>query len=85
MKNNASANLTQEENKPTIISSSSDYKQWYDKEFYVDKTYIIDILENDLVSGSALFFARPRRWGKTLFLSTLKHLLDKDLYKKEYS
>ncbi len=40
---------------------------------YVDKTKYIPILEK---AGRYLFFIRPRRFGKTLFLSTLEHYYD---------
>lgn len=41
---------------------------------YVDKTMYIEKIEN--MSGKYLFFIRPRRFGKSLFLSTLKHYYD---------
>ena len=42
--------------------------------FYVDKTRYIEIIEN---YGSAYhFFLRPRRFGKSLFLSVLEHYYD---------
>lgn len=46
---------------------------------YVDKTaYIPKLLEE----GKALFFSRPRHFGKSLFLSTLKAYFEgrKDLF-----
>ena len=66
------------------IPTSADYKQWYDKEFYVDKTYIMSVLKNSFVSWAALFFARPRRWWKTLFMNTMQYFFDKEMYKEEY-
>ncbi|TAE75667.1 MAG: hypothetical protein EAZ85_01790, partial [Bacteroidetes bacterium] len=50
---------------------------------YVDKTqYIFDLI-ND---GVFLFFARPRRFGKSLICSTLKYLYQgrKDLFEGLY-
>ncbi|TAG51295.1 MAG: hypothetical protein EAZ27_13725, partial [Cytophagales bacterium] len=50
---------------------------------YVDKTkYIIDLMED----GVFLFFARPRRFGKSLICSTLKYLYQgrKELFKGLY-
>ncbi len=41
---------------------------------YVDKTDFISKLEN--IGGKYLFFIRPRRFGKSLFLSTLAHYYD---------
>lgn len=40
---------------------------------YVDKTKYIEKLE---IIGRYLFFIRPRRFGKSLFLSTLEHYYD---------
>ena len=40
---------------------------------YIDKTKYIEILEQ---SGSYNILLRPRRFGKTLFLSTLRHYYD---------
>jgi len=39
--------------------------------FYVDKTGFIEKLEN--LNESFLIFLRPRRFGKSLFLSTLQY------------
>ena len=39
-----------------------------DRERYVDKTHYIELL----LVGRFIFFSRPRRFGKSLFLSTLK-------------
>jgi len=41
---------------------------------YVDKTRFIELLENE--SNAFQFFIRPRRFGKSLFLSTLEHYYD---------
>ena len=40
---------------------------------YIDKTKYIEILEQ---SGSYNILLRPRRFGKTLFLSTLRYYYD---------
>ncbi len=50
---------------------------------YVDKTrFVVDLVN----SGGYYFFSRPRRFGKTLFLDTLKQafLGNKDLFKGLY-
>jgi len=49
------------------IKINSDY-------LYVDKTNFIERLEN--ISESFLIFLRPRRFGKSLFLSTLQYYYD---------
>jgi hypothetical protein len=41
---------------------------------YVDKTRFIELLENE--SNRFQFFMRPRRFGKSLFLSTLEYYYD---------
>jgi hypothetical protein len=43
---------------------------------YIDKTYFIEKIEN--LSAPYLFFIRPRRFGKSLFLSTLAHYYDQN-------
>jgi hypothetical protein len=51
--------------------------------YYVDKTKYIEILEN--YGSPYLFFLRPRRFGKSLFLSMLSHYYDinrKDEFEK---
>ncbi|MDR0230823.1 MAG: ATP-binding protein [Dysgonamonadaceae bacterium] len=61
-----------------------DFERLRTEEFlYVDKTkYIYDLLH----SGSYYFLSRPRRFGKSLLLSTLKALFEgkKDLFKGLY-
>ncbi|XCN73152.1 MAG: AAA family ATPase [Candidatus Electrothrix aestuarii] len=47
---------------------------------YIDKTKYIEVLEQ---SGSYNILLRPRRFGKTLFLSTLRYYYD-ILYKEEF-
>lgn len=44
--------------------------------FYVDKTQFIETLEN--TNESFLIFLRPRRFGKSLFLSTLQYYYDEN-------
>ncbi|MEZ4884860.1 MAG: AAA family ATPase [Chitinophagales bacterium] len=41
---------------------------------YVDRTPYIEVLEN--FNAHYLFFVRPRRFGKSLFISTLEHYYD---------
>ncbi|ERT36686.1 hypothetical protein HMPREF1766_00951, partial [Fusobacterium nucleatum CTI-5] len=42
--------------------------------YYIDKTnFISEISEN---TGKTLLFTRPRRFGKTLNMSTLKYFFD---------
>jgi hypothetical protein len=41
---------------------------------YVDKTRFIEMLENE--ANSYHFLIRPRKFGKSLFLSTLRHYYD---------
>ena len=66
------------------IPTSNDYSVWYDKNYYVDKTWELRKLEWTLERWSAIFFARPRRWGKSLFFSMTNYFFNKKLYKKEY-
>ncbi|MDE6258705.1 MAG: AAA family ATPase, partial [Muribaculaceae bacterium] len=59
-----------------------DFKQLRENQFiYVDKTSFI----NKLIEGKYqyCFLARPRRFGKSLFLSTLKYFFqgEKELFK----
>jgi hypothetical protein len=51
------------------IKINSDY-------FYIDKTQYIENLEN--LNESFLIFLRPRRFGKSLFLSTLQYYYDEN-------
>ncbi len=46
--------------------------------YYVDKTSYLKLIEN---AGNYLFFIRPRRFGKSLFLSTMETYYD--ISKKE--
>ncbi|XCN71682.1 MAG: AAA family ATPase [Candidatus Electrothrix aestuarii] len=57
-----------------IPYGESDFKKIITQDFlYVDKTAYIAALENQ---GSFNILLRPRRFGKTLFLSTLRHYYD---------
>lgn len=50
----------------------SDFKSLRDQNYlYIDKTPYIEKMES--FSGKYLFLIRPRRFGKSLFLSTLEH------------
>ena len=42
--------------------------------YFVDKTKYIEKIEN--LGSDYLFFLRPRRFGKSLFLSILEHYYD---------
>ncbi|MFK5976009.1 MAG: AAA family ATPase [Sulfurovum sp.] len=44
--------------------------------FYIDKTKFIETLEN--INESFLIFLRPRRFGKSLFLSSLQYYYDEN-------
>ncbi|MCD5415445.1 MAG: AAA family ATPase, partial [Clostridiales bacterium] len=45
-----------------------------EKYLYVDKTKYIETIEK--LNSKYLFYIRPRRFGKSLFLSTLEHYYD---------
>ncbi len=52
----------------------ADFKVIQDEDYYyVDKTMFIPLLEE---AGKFLFFIRPRRFGKTLFLNVLESYYD---------
>lgn len=54
----------------------SDYKKIKKEQYvYVDKTNFIEELEN--LNASYPVFLRPRRFGKSLFVSTLQYYYDK--------
>jgi hypothetical protein len=44
--------------------------------FYVDKTPFLPILERDEAGYAYVLFLRPRRFGKSSFLSLLEHYYD---------
>jgi hypothetical protein len=55
----------------------ADYRQMReDNGYYVDKTHFIPLLE---AAPYYLFCIRPRRFGKTLWLSLLRHYYDVNL------
>ena len=57
---------------PTGISN---YERLIEENYiYVDKTMYIEKLEN--LSNTAIMFLRPRKFGKTLFTSTLENYYD---------
>ena len=60
-----------------------------DNYYYVDKTKYIEMLEN--LAEKRIMFLRPRKFGKTLFTSTLENYYDilkkdkfEELYKDTY-
>ncbi|MBN8546761.1 MAG: AAA family ATPase [Ignavibacteria bacterium] len=58
--------------KKQIPSKSSNFYDLIDKDaYYIDKTVFIEKLEQ--LSDKYLFFLRPRRFGKSLLISTLEH------------
>lgn len=65
------------EKKKRIAIGIENYKEFIDKGFYyVDKTLLIrDLLD---FGEKETLFTRPRRFGKTLALSTIKAFFEKD-------
>lgn len=62
---------------------TSDFEQFIKNGYaYVDKTDIIYKLINDTF-GRQFFLSRPRRFGKSLLLSTIKYIFQgkRDLFK----
>ncbi|MBU1957493.1 AAA family ATPase, partial [bacterium] len=60
-----------------IIYGLSNYKMVKDNDyFYIDKTRYIEDIEN--LNERFLIFLRPRRFGKSLFLSTLQYYYDEN-------
>ncbi len=58
-----------------IIYGISNYKMAREDNYlYIDKTHFIKKLEN--LNEKYLIFLRPRRFGKSLFLSTLHYYYD---------
>lgn len=60
--------------KPMLISYGSSDFAVVSKSFYVDKTQFISKLETTRIYSFVFF--RPRRFGKSLFLSTLQYFYD---------
>ena len=59
----------------------SNYEQLInDNYYYVDKTKYIEQLEN--IPERSIVFLRPRKFGKTLFTSTLEYYYDKNATEK---
>lgn len=62
--------------KKRIPSKTSNYADLINENgFYVDKTRFIELFER--INDKYLFFLRPRRFGKSLFISTLEHYYGK--------
>jgi hypothetical protein len=60
----------------------ADYKRIQEDNYYfIDKTKFIEKLEN--LNESYLIFLRPRRFGKSLFISMLHYYYDKH-YKQDF-
>ena len=60
-----------------IIYGLSNYKMVKENDyFYIDKTNYIESMEN--LNERFLIFLRPRRFGKSLFLSTLQYYYDEN-------
>ena len=57
---------------PTGVSNYEELIE--DGYYYVDKTMYIEKLEN--FSNKRIMFLRPRKFGKTLFTSTLENYYD---------
>ncbi|MDQ7023071.1 MAG: AAA family ATPase [Candidatus Gracilibacteria bacterium] len=67
-----------------MFPTTDNYSVWYNKKYYVDKTGEIVKMTELFAKGSAVFFSRPRRGGKSLFLSTIKHFFSSKYYKAEF-
>ena len=66
--------MTEEQDLKGIPYGIADFKDFRIKNlYYVDKTRFIRNIENE---GSFLFFIRPRRFGKSLFLSMMEYYYD---------
>ena len=60
-----------------IPLGTEDFKEIIEKNnYYVDKTKSIELIEQFGTSRKVILFTRPRRFGKTLFMSTLKYFYD---------
>lgn len=74
-----------EQNMPTYAIGQQDFKTLRENgSVYVDKTYYIDVMLRK--KAQYLFLARPRRFGKSLFQSTLKYFFqgERELFKGLY-
>ena len=69
-----------------FIQGNGDFEQFSKPDsFYCDKTLFIKTLEEENRKHGSIMFLRPRRFGKSLFLSTLKYFHDlryKDRYQE---
>lgn len=63
------------ENKKPVPLGIENFKKVKEECYYVDKTKLIKQIVNE-PSGSAMLFARPRRFGKSLAISMLKHFFE---------
>lgn len=67
--------------KKRIPSKASNYADLINENgFYVDKTPFIELFER--INDKYLFFLRPRRFGKSLLISTLEHYYGKQFSDK---
>jgi len=77
--------MEQKEKMKQLPLGVKDYVRLRERNYYfVDKTEYISIMEN---TSDFLFFTRPRRFGKSLFVSMLKEYYDihaQDRYEKEF-
>ena len=65
-----------------IITTASNFKYFIENDgYYVDKTP--EIKEFFELSDQIILMPRPRRFGKTMFLSTIKYLTSKKVAEKE--
>ncbi len=60
-----------------IPLGTEDFKELIESNsYYVDKTKAIELIEQFSTSRKVFLFTRPRRFGKTLFMSSLKYFYD---------
>ncbi|MDR1314977.1 MAG: AAA family ATPase, partial [Deltaproteobacteria bacterium] len=66
---------SKKDNLPTILVGGNPFEEFVeDNTVFVDKTRIISTLIND--PQRAFFLSRPRRFGKTLLLDTIKNIFE---------
>jgi len=70
--------------KKVVFPTTHSYNVWANKEYYVDKTGELIKMQELFAEGSAIFFSRPRRWWKSLFLSMIKYFFSEEHYKSEF-
>ena len=71
----------------TIAKTTSDFKDLRENnDIYVDKTAYLYKLVSTKKTSARFFVSRPRRFGKSLMISTLKYLLqgEKELFRGTY-